>query len=330
MPNPTVESLLGKRALFVAVFIIVTICLAGSSVWVANFVYREAQGAAEASGAVAPSGVSLAHVNYNVDAKQFISAESYLAMGDYQKEFPETQNVQVLNDLTTAQMVSFMTNQVSAGLGVDCTHCHTLANFAADEWDNPVAMANKATARQHLLMVRDLNTLWLPQLTSLTPQKQPYGAQITCATCHNGVPQPVTWPTGIASQPANLRLPYEPVSVEGIDILNVNGRRDISLDTVQYHQDLMYHMNVSLNVGCTHCHNSRYFPSWEVPAKYYALHMVQMSQFIWQNYGSTMNGSEPSCLMCHQQAVIPPGAAKSAAVMPASLVTTASTATPNP
>jgi photosynthetic reaction center cytochrome c subunit len=78
----------------------------------------------------------------------------------------------------------------------------------------------------------------------------------------------------------------------------------------------MYHMNTSMNVGCTHCHNSRYFPTYEVPAKYYAMNMLQMSQHIWNTYTDSLANKQPSCNMCHQGAVIPPGAARSAAVMP--------------
>jgi photosynthetic reaction center cytochrome c subunit len=82
----------------------------------------------------------------------------------------------------------------------------------------------------------------------------------------------------------------------------------------------MYHMNDSLGVGCTYCHNSRYFPSYEVPAKYYSVNMLQMSQHLWQEWGDALQGSEPSCLLCHQGAAIPPGAVRSASLMPADLV----------
>jgi photosynthetic reaction center cytochrome c subunit len=194
-------------------------------------------------------------------------------------------------------------------------------NYAADEWDDEEAMANKMRAREHLRMTQDLNQNWLTQLPGLTEDKQPSGAQITCATCHFGEAQPVTWPEGEFALPDDFRLPLEAsLSGEEIDLLNVNGRDDISLDTVQYNQQVMYYMNASMNVGCTHCHNSRYFPSWEVPAKYYAQHMLQMTQYIYEEWGDSLGGQEPSCLMCHYGAAIPPGAAQSVDVMPDVLV----------
>lgn len=319
MKGPTLESLLGNRLAFLVVFLGVTGVLVIGSLWVLSFVYGEVRVVEDVNEQT--DALSLLYVNYNPNPDDYISAESYLAMGDYQREFPETQNVQVLTGIPTVEITGYMINYFSAGLGVDCTHCHSLANFAADEWEDETAMANKALARQHLLMTASLNQEWLTQLAGLTEQKQPSGAQIICATCHNGVAQPVTWPPGQASLPDDLRLPLDAeFTVEGEEILNVNGRSDISLDTVQYQQQVMYHMNLSLNVGCTHCHNSRYFPSWEVPAKYYSLHMLQMSQYIWQEWGDVLNGSEPSCNMCHQAAVIPPGAARSTDVLPAALV----------
>jgi photosynthetic reaction center cytochrome c subunit len=213
-----------------------------------------------------------------------------------------------------------MRNHFSAGMGVNCTHCHTLENFAADMWDDPVGMANKVTARAHLRMVRDLNYEWLSdKLVALTTEKRPSGVQVTCTICHNGQAKPVTWSqTGTGQLPVSFRLPLDPdivFSVEDQGLLNVNARSDISLETVQYNQQVMYHMNESLGVGCTHCHNSRYFPSWEVPAKYYSLHMLQMSQFIQNEYGEWLGGQQPSCNMCHQGAAIPPGAVRAEAAM---------------
>jgi photosynthetic reaction center cytochrome c subunit len=137
------------------------------------------------------------------------------------------------------------------------------------------------------------------------------------------VAQPVTWDDVLVTLPNSFRLPLDEDTVFSVDeqgLLNVNARRDVSLDTVQYNQYVMYHMNTSMNVGCTHCHNSRYFPSYEVPAKYYALHMLQMSQYIQQEWGHTFNGKDVSCTMCHQEAVIPPGSARSADILPAVLV----------
>jgi photosynthetic reaction center cytochrome c subunit len=319
----------GNRLAFWLVFGLVTLVLVGTSYWVLSFIANEVDDMeAEAAVMVDPNVASPIYVDFYTNVDNYVSAESYLAMGAYTQQYQMPQNVQVLTDLNSVEMIGYMMNHVSGGMRVDCTYCHSLQNFAADEWDDEEAMARKNLARQHLLLTRDLNRDWLTMLDDLTPDKNPSNAQMTCAICHNGVAQPITWgEDALEGLPQDLRLPLEAdlsLDPDHVGILNVNAR-DVGLETVYYNQNVMYHMNSSMNVGCTHCHNSRWFPSWEVPAKYYSQHMLLMSQFIWQEYGDTFNGQEPSCTMCHQGAVIPPGAARSPAVLPDSL-TAASTA----
>lgn len=307
----------GTRGAFLMTFVLVTLTLLGASVWVISFVWGQVRGGDDI---VIDEALSEIYVNYYDSAENYVSPESYLAMAAYQRDFPQPQNVQVLVGSNTQEVIGYMLNHISAGMGVNCTHCHSLQNFAADEWDDPVAMQNKVTARQHLTLVQELNQQWLPSLVEFTDLKQPSGVQATCTICHNGAAVPEVWPANQEGVPDNFRLPLEAeFTVEGEELLNVNARRDISLDTVAINQNVMYHMNTSLGVGCTHCHNSRYFPSWEVPAKYYSIHMLQMSQFIWERYGDSMNGTQPSCNMCHQGAPIPPGAARSPEVLPPAL-----------
>jgi len=310
-----IDKLMNSKGAFFGVFLIVTGALVLTSFWVVTFVYNQTQDEEEVR---VDDALSLIYVDYYEQASDYVSEASYLAMGQYRGEFPEPQNVEVLVGLDTNEITGYMLNHFSAGLGVDCTYCHTLENFAADVWDDEVAMANKDMARQHATMSGDLNQTWLTQLPDLADNKQPYGAQIACATCHNGVPQPVSW----ADDPPYgepLRLPLDAdtvISVEEQGILNVNARRDISLDTVQYNQEVMYHMNTSLGVGCTYCHNSRYFPSYEVAAKYYSLNMLQMTQYMWNTYADILGNQEPSCTLCHQGAPIPPGSVRSVEQMP--------------
>jgi len=318
--QPNKDPIANKRFLFWLVFLLVTGGLVGTSFLVVTFVNNRAQlGSQDTIADV--NAASLIYVDYNTQADNYISGESYVAMGTYASEFPEPQNVQVLEGMTTHEINGYMINHVVGGLRVNCTYCHSLDNFAADEWGEPVAEQNKRNARLHLQMTQALNREWLPQLAGLTDQKQPSGAQMTCATCHYGEARPLSWPEDLTSLPNNLRLPLdEDLSRDGLDVLNVNARTDISLDTVQYQQNVMYHMNSSMNVGCTHCHNSRYFPSWEVPAKEYAQHMLLMSKYLWEEWSDTMGGQQPSCLLCHREAVIPPGAARSPDVLPDALV----------
>lgn len=311
---------LGERGAFLFTFVMITLTILGASALVVTFVWQRVR---VDNSLQVDRALSTIYVNYYNSADNFVSADSYLAMAAYQREYVRPQNVRVLTGLDTQGVIGYMLNHISAGMGVDCTHCHSLENFAADMWDDPVGVANKRLAREHLYMVRDLNQEWIASLASLTSQRQPSGAQVTCATCHNGVPVPQAYPEDQDGVPDNFRLPLAEnvvFSVENQGILNVNARRDISLETVQYNQYVMYHMNQSLGVGCTHCHNSRYFPSYDVPTKYYSLHMLQMSQFLVSDYSDSLRGQQPSCNLCHQGAAIPPGAARSADVMPASLV----------
>lgn len=310
----------GKRSVFIAIFGVVTLVLAGSAwailAWI-NFIVSDVD---QVEVVADLNALSPIYVDYYSDVEEYVSADSYVAMGNYAQDYPMPQNVQVLEGLTTHEVNGYMLNHFVAGLQVNCTYCHSLNNFAADYWGDPEAEANKWRARQHLRMSQDLNQQWLNMLPELTPDKQPYGAQITCATCHNGQAQFATYRNEAESfLPDDFRLRLEPDVVYAVDEqghLNVNGRNDIGLDSTQYNQQVMYHMNASMNVGCTHCHNSRYFPSYEVPAKYYSMQMLQMTQYIQNTYGDILGGNDASCYMCHRQAVVPGGSAQSIDVMP--------------
>lgn len=287
-------------------------------------------------------GQSPIYVDFRADVDEYVSAGSYVAMAAYQNEYEQPRNVRVLEGLNTQEVNGYMLNHFVAGLNVNCTYCHNINNFAAGpEWEgdadplpegadapHPNWEANKGNARRHLELVQDLNRNWVSAevLNGLTEEKQPSGAQMTCATCHNGQAQPLAWPADQAVVPDNFRLPlvapdgtlYD-LTAENQGILNVNGRTDISLDTVNYQQQVMYHMNSAMNVGCTHCHNSRYFPSREVPAIHYAQHMLEMTQYISVEYAESLGGQELSCTICHQGNIIPGGAAASANVLPPSM-----------
>ncbi len=292
---------------FWIVFIIIGSVLVGGGLWVILFVRDSTVAASEAE---APP-LNPAYVNY-VTVGQYIKPESNTAIQEYLIEHPEPQNVKVLTGMSTTEVWNFMTTYVAGGLKEDCSYCHNINNFAADgaEIGDDEVAARKDNARLHLQMVADLNQNWITQLADIEG-KQPSGAQIICATCHNGQANPVAWPDGLHALPDDYRLP-----LDDLDVLQVTGDLSVSLDAVQYNQHTMYHMNESLAVGCTHCHNSRYFPSWEQPAKYYALTMLQMSQHIRGEYQASMNGQEPSCSLCHQNQVRPPGAVRSGEFLP--------------
>lgn len=296
----------GPNLPFWAVFLTITVLLLSGALWVVSFVRGTVVEAADEEVIL-----NQAYINYST-AGDYVRPESVTAVQAYIAEFPEPQNVKVLTGMTTSEIWSFMTAYVAGGLQVDCTYCHNVNNFGADgaEIGDDQVAARKANARLHLQMVADLNQNWLTQLADIEG-KQPSGAQIICATCHLAQPQPVAWPENLHALPDNYRLP-----LDDLDVLLVTGNLDVSLDAVQYNQHTMYHMNESLGVGCTHCHNARYFPSWDQPAKYYALTMLQMSQHIRDNYQDSMNGQEPSCYLCHRNQVRPPGAAQAEVFLP--------------
>lgn len=300
----------GKRFTFFVVYIAVTVVLLSASLWVLNFV-RDRSVVEEA--AVPPTNF----IAYAPADASYLAPESLAAMAVYISTYPQPQNAQVLKGMATAEIAAYMVSDVAAGLQVDCTHCHDIQNFGSDTMADQAVADRKIKARNHLTMVADLNQNWISQLASLTTDKIPAGAQVTCATCHLGVALPVTWAADQNALPDDFRLPLADLSV-----LTITARSDISLDTVQVNQYTMLHMKTSLGVGCTHCHVSRYFPSYEQPAKYYALHMQKMVQHIQATYSDVLGEQDPSCNMCHNGQILPPGAAKSASVMPAVLSST--------
>mgnify|MGYP000848387724 CR=1 FL=1 len=301
-----------QRFTYWAVFALITFIFVAFSIWLLNFVHSRTT-VVDAAG----SAPTATFINYSANTAEFLKPESLAAMAVYVGQNPQPKNAQVLKGMTTAEIAAYMMQHVAPGLKVDCTYCHNVQDFSLDTNADPVIGQRKVTARAHLTMTQDLNQNWLPRLAVLSPQKHPYGAQITCATCHVGVAKPVTWPAVQVALPDDYRLPLKEKDIT--QALVVTGRKDISLDSVQQNQYAMYHMKTSLGVGCTHCHNSRYFPGYDQPAKYFALTMLLMVQHIDQQYASVLGTQQPSCNMCHQGNVLPPGAARSAADIPAVL-----------
>lgn len=248
-------------------------------------------------------------VNYD-QTGDYLQADSLAAMNAYIAANPQPQAVQVLQGMTTAEISAYMVGQVSGGLKVDCTYCHNIANFAAD--DGYANATKKVTARAMLLMSADLNQNYV----SLLPASVG-GYQVTCATCHNG--QAAGWaayPTEIMNTlPNDWTLPLYLNFPGG---LQVTGNKEISNTELERNQYTMYHFNVSMGQGCTFCHNARYFPAYEIAQKNHASVMLLMTKHIQEKYvapggriaDGIMAGKTPSCWQCHRGANIPPGAAK--------------------
>jgi photosynthetic reaction center cytochrome c subunit len=281
-------------------FVIVTVILLTSSIGIINWIRSQV-------GLLAPvEQTDPAYVNYSTQPGEgeapYLMPESLQRMAEYTAEFPEPQNVQVLQGLSTAEIAGYMVNQVAGGLKVDCSHCHNINNFAED------GNANKDRARQMLAMTADLNQQFV---STLPPEAG--GALITCATCHNGNAQFNTYPDKQDANPDNWRLLYDQLDSE---YLQITGKDDSDLNKVLWNQQVMNHMNTSLGVGCDFCHNAAYFPSDEKPQKDWARTMLNMTTYMHENYSELLTGDsaepkEPSCWMCHQGNYIPPGAASS-------------------
>ncbi len=70
-------------------------------------------------------------------------------------------------------------------LGVQCTYCHVMGDFASD--DNP----KKEVARHMITMVQDINGRF-----------QDGKMHVTCYTCHRGATEPLTAPPAAAAPAA--------------------------------------------------------------------------------------------------------------------------------
>ena len=101
-------------------------------------------------------------------------------------------NVQILKNLSRPEIQRVM-NEMRAGLGVHCHHCHAQDDTEGASDTKP----QKARAREMIRMVMDLNA-------------RHFGGRpvVTCFTCHNGKPQPVLIP------PLPQAVPPEPAPVE--------------------------------------------------------------------------------------------------------------------
>lgn len=281
-------------------FVIVSVILLTSSVGIINWIRSQVESL------TLPPRTDPAYVRYSTEPDEgeapYLLLESLQKMAEYGTEFPQPQNVQVLQGLSTAEISGYMVNQVAGGLKVDCSHCHNVNDFSEDS--NP----NKVRAREMLAMTADLNQQFV---STLPPEAG--GALITCATCHNGNAQFNTYPEKQDANPDQWRLLYDQL---GSETLQITGKDDSDLNKVVWNQQVMNHMNMSLGVGCDFCHDAAYFPGNSKPQKEWARTMLNMTTYMHENYQELLTGAstepkEPSCWMCHQGNYIPPGAASS-------------------
>ncbi len=114
------------------------------------------------------------------------------ASGQIPEEF---NNLQVLpEDIGQRELIAIMRAN-SLGLGVRCWHCHvgeegmpfSEYDFESDE------KTTKKKARYMLKMVGHLNEEHLPGLSEVAERAEP-SVEVTCYTCHRGLPVPRTLP----------------------------------------------------------------------------------------------------------------------------------------
>jgi hypothetical protein len=104
---------------------------------------------------------------------------------------PRPTNLQVLpKDISTEDLIKLMRGY-SADLGVHCTFCHAVneqthhPDFASD------AKPEKASARTMIVMTREINAKYLPQIHGTDIADAPAEMKVvTCGTCHRGVSIP--------------------------------------------------------------------------------------------------------------------------------------------
>ena len=114
------------------------------------------------------------------------------------KLFANPKNLKVLKQEELAPAM----NMARRGLGVRCTYCHVMGDFASDSVDK------KAIARTMFQMVEDINT------NTFKTKAVGNEAKVTCFTCHRGAEMPVSTPPaeerGPGGSPAPPRPPAPP------------------------------------------------------------------------------------------------------------------------
>ena len=99
------------------------------------------------------------------------------------------QNLQVLPKDMTTQQVQQLMRTFTAGLGVECSHCHTGGQADRANDDKP----QKAGARKMIKMMMAINTDFLKDVGEAPAAG---ASKVTCFTCHRGALKPLTAPSG--------------------------------------------------------------------------------------------------------------------------------------
>lgn len=222
------------------------------------------------------------------------------------------QNVQVLNDISVAEMNRTMMAMSTWVAGPNnCQYCHNLKNLAADTAENGSPLYTKLVARRMLQMTRQINGQYSQHVAN---------TGVTCYTCHRGKPIPQgIWFYGKQTDFLRHYLDRDGARVVSKTVEPTPANRS-SVKQTEWTYALMISQSRSLGVGCTYCHNTRQFASWEQAPKQrvVAYHGIMMMRDINSNYlapletvfpavrrGPMGDAPKAQCLTCHQGAYKP-------------------------
>jgi Photosynthetic reaction centre cytochrome C subunit len=185
-------------------------------------------------------------------------------------------NVQVWKQYSYGQLVGQMAN-FTTQLGVQCSYCHNVANFA---YDTPT----KKVARAMIIMEQNVNTQFIDGVKKQYPNYAVAGA-VGCETCHHGQ--------------AKIDVKYNVVPVQYLDY------RYKTTKQAGYALNSMYSAAKSLGVNCLFCHNTADFISLQYyPTNQIAHKMWQMVDTINHQY-LPASVKAVTCYTCHQGAKWP-------------------------
>jgi hypothetical protein len=185
-------------------------------------------------------------------------------------------NVQVLKQYSYVALLGQM-NYFTGALGVQCTYCHNVQNFA---YDTPT----KKIARTMIIMSNEVGQAWIAPVKHDYPNYAVNGA-VGCVTCHRGAPR--------------LGVSWNIVPVQFLDY------RYKSTKQVGYVVNSMYSAARSLGVNCLFCHNTADFISLQYyPTNQIAHRMWAMVDKINHEY-LPANVKAVTCYTCHQGAKWP-------------------------
>ncbi|MEL6318373.1 MAG: photosynthetic reaction center cytochrome PufC [Pseudomonadota bacterium] len=255
--------------------------------------------------------------------------------GASERAYEIYENVQVLGHLSEDnfnRIMAQITEWVSPEQG--CAYCHgDEGEFAHDD------IYAKVVARRMIQMTQHINAEWGDHVG---------GAGVNCYTCHRGQNVPSNlWFKDPATENAGTKFigekfgqntpvaanAYSSTNVEPysrsmlgdggvrvIDDVAITRERGASIQATEHTYSLMMNWSQALGVGCTYCHNSRAFSSWEQspPTRVKAWHAQNMARALNVTYLEPLGPEYPenrlgplgdapklNCATCHNGAPKP-------------------------